>query len=267
MGDSGLVLEVWTPGDSNPVSHPMPGCTHLGGATWIDADHGAVTCMHDPALARQLELQLPGEPGPDDDPLPAEMDDPVEPDPPQLWIYFVRLADGFIVAEPWPAWQASTDPGLGVVARPGNEVRLHLTRGYDAPRYAWTETTSVAAMFDAATATDQSLERPPFVPPESSVVARAFTAEVTRIDIDATARAVTASPDGSVLVMEVDGGPYSGNVAIYPLPDGPTRRIADNPRAHHVAPRFSADGTAVLFDTAYGSKRSRVVARRVAVPR
>ncbi len=91
--DATLAINVWTAGEQQPQSVPLPGCTRVGDPVWLDEEHVAVSCRYEPPTALELD-ELDDETAADDE-LPPEA-----PPPKQAWIYVVRLGDRHIVALP-----------------------------------------------------------------------------------------------------------------------------------------------------------------------
>jgi hypothetical protein len=269
-----LVVEIRTPDVTEPRVYPMTGCTRLGAPTWIGTREVAVSCFYDPEVARMLAAQRLAEQSQESQ---AESEgeavpyDPslAEPGPPQAWVYFINLATGEMIAEIWSTWSPEVLDGFGLQNVPTTTgTALLVTDGARFPRFLWTESASPFEMLGQVPPPEE-VSRPVFAGEDPKVYRRLFGAQVVPLSLDTTARSVSPSPDGRHLVMEVDGGAFTDfgrNIAVYALPSGPTRRIANNPRAEHFAPRFTSDSGAVVFNSRYGTGEPRTAGRQAPLP-
>ncbi|MEM6290614.1 MAG: hypothetical protein AAGA54_05090 [Myxococcota bacterium] len=239
--DGTLVAEVHVPDESHAQSWPLVGCTRASRPVWVDATHIAAACTFerpqpldlDEATEEEGEGQVEGE---------------VEPPPaPQHWLYLISLEDGSTLATPLPATFDATPTVWAHPGGPGPRVLMqHWSAG--------TAGMAFGADVFSAPPLDPDRPAPGFVTDAAAGVQalRADAATVTTYTLDETARDIVVSPAGTHLAHTVDrGGSWDQNVAVFDLVAKKTTRIGINEWAEHDRPRFTADGSAVLFDSAF----------------
>lgn len=266
-----LVVEIWSPGDATPQELLMPGCTRIGDPVWLDDQALAISCRHEPATAAELGW---GTTEPISGPEHPEsvLDEPAPPVPDESWLYVVRLADGAIAALPAVRF-GDYDGVYDLEPIPRDEqTALVLAQQWGAQARLITADMPVSALIDAALAEPDDPEqprRPAFVPaavtlPLGVIPPDTFT--VRELDLQGGVR-VRAGPDGRRLALEVDAAAFdhhARNVAIVDLDSGKLERVADNPRAEHMDPRFTADGKHLVFTSRYVAGNETMTAARLA---
>ncbi len=236
--DGTLVAEIHVPDETHAQSWPLVGCSRASRPVWIDATHVAAACTFDP-------------PEPAESPEPSHpVDAHSEPPPlpqPEHWLYLLSLEDGSALATPLPD---AFDDTPTVWAHPGGAGPRVLLRQGPADTYGMAFRPDVLG----APPLDPERPAPGFVTDAAAGVRalKADAATVTRYTLDETAYDFVVSPTGTHLAYTVDrGDSWDQNVAVFDLATQKTTRIGINEWAEHDRPRFTADGTAVIFDTAF----------------
>jgi hypothetical protein len=264
----------------SPIDVDFPGCTSVGQPSWVDDDHVAVVCVHDPEVAqardddgRDEDDALEDDEVDDEEDDPAEADDPrpsdTEPEgddvaegPPPLqqqsWLYVVEVDTTKIAAIPL----AGPNPEHAALrlrrAGWGGPVALLTGPDYGQQVTGRLRATTPAAALLALPPADAALASPPFITPADPTIvalsADALTYEALGVHSDG--RWFDTSPDGTQIVLERspeghhDPNGYDIVVVDLAHPDA-ERSVAASDRAGHNEPRFTADGAAVVFASRY----------------
>jgi hypothetical protein len=305
MLDEGMAVNVWVTGTERPTVLPMPGCTRIGDPAWLDEGHFAVACAFDPPVEARMGYLYDDELEEDASPEPAVAEPP--PPQAWIYVTRIAdgktvAIPGTLLGEHTGVYRLHVVPGSAglelLAVHPWNGQLLHLrsAQGHEAllaqaeVAFATLAELDAKAAADAAAATEAALRaastgapvaaavagegaaghsglRPAFVPPGGMVAALVpERATVTTLATDAGGvDDLAVSPDGTQIVFTTDHG---NEVRVMSLDGGTTTTITKNAKATHKAPRFSADGKAVVFTSQLDlTDRTEQVGRLAVLPR
>lgn len=287
-----LMLHLWEPGGDSPRALELPGCTLISDPVWLGTEYIATSCRYTPPQPE------PDYDDYDDYDLDApDQDDEAEPEPPpvpeQMWLYVIRVSDGRIAAIPGTSITKDT---AVLRLRPlagSKSLDLLAHRNFGSTLYRVAHEPPVDTLFTNEEVYETLAARvgtpkpepdsgfveqtiteldgsppitPAFVPWGAPVaVTDPLVLKSATLDHGADHKHMAVSPDRTQLVYVTRD---RMRVEIAPLAGGEPRMLSAFERGAATHPRFTANGSGVVFvHDYYGKDDQQYVARYASLPR